>query len=80
MAMVHLDIEQAERLVASSDAARWDGWDIVIHRPQQAAWMKKDGRFHNGKWGFETVVKVTTSGTWGVPEKYVNDRVRSPRS
>ena len=45
---------------------RWEGWEIVFHRPADSAYFSKHGRFNSGQWGFENRVAVGSDGTWKV--------------
>lgn len=46
----------------------WDGWDMIIHRPNPRAFMSKDGHFYDGRWGFQVRISPDSSGTWRVRE------------
>jgi hypothetical protein len=72
---VTMTLDQAESYVSKTPAARWDGWKIVLFSPNRAAWTKRDGRFHNGVWGFETVVGVCGDGMYRVPRRFAGTDV-----
>lgn len=55
---------------------RWDGWDIVFHRPAPQGIYSKAGAFRNGEWGFENRSLVTEEGVWQIDWR----DVRKPRS
>jgi hypothetical protein len=41
----------------------------VVFIPNQAAWTKKDGRFHSGRWGFETRIAPDRNGLYSIPPR-----------
>lgn len=51
---------------AAGKSVRWDGWDIVMFRANPAAWMKRDGVFHSGQWGYERRIQPNNFGKWVV--------------
>ena len=65
-----LDFDQAHAFVDESQrrgkAVFWDGYDITFFKPNDRAYFAKNGRFHNGKWGFTTVVSPDNNGKWRV--------------
>jgi hypothetical protein len=65
-----MSLDQAEEYVSKTPAARWDGWSIVMFSPNRAAWTKRDGRFHNGTWGFETRIGVSKDGAYRLPMRF----------
>lgn len=68
---ITLTLDQAEAFVSSTPAARWEGWTIVIHSPNRAAWTKRDGRYHNGVWGFETRIQAGNDGNYRIPNRFM---------
>lgn len=55
-----------ERQKGLGNNIRWDGWDIVFHRPDPRGIFSNDGAFSRGEWGFENRSPLTSSGTWEV--------------
>lgn len=74
---------EAERFVRRQQRlgndVRWDGWDIVFHRPDPRGRTNKDGAFRGNRWGFENRVPVTDDGTWEVDYRNVR-RAKRPRN
>lgn len=70
-------LDKAEQFVADQAEkggdVRWDGWDIVFHRPADTAFFSRNGAFRNGAWGFENRAAVTTKGEWKVDRRDVLD-------
>lgn len=58
----------AEAFVKRSRYASWKGWDIVVHVPNDRAYMHTRGTYNRstGRWGFEYVYPVDTTGRWTV--------------
>lgn len=50
---------------------RWEGWDMVFFIPSKRGFNSKDGKFYNGRWGFEHRVQPDDRGIWRVNDKYV---------
>lgn len=74
-------LREAEKFVARQSGlgndVRWDGWDIVFHRPAEQGVYSKDGAFRNGVWGFENRVPVSEQGTWEVDYRNVRRSKRT---
>lgn len=70
MTITHLDYDQAHAFVDESQrrgkAVFWEQFNIVFFKPNDRAYFAKNGRFHNGQWGFTTVVSPDNNGTWRV--------------
>jgi hypothetical protein len=57
--------DEAIALVASTAAARWDGWDIIVHKANPKAFLDPRGVFHKELgWGFERRFKLNSEGYW----------------
>lgn len=69
-------VDRQQRL---GNDVRWDGWDIVFHRPDPRGVTSKDGAFRHGQWGFENRVPVSDDGTWEVDYRNVrrSKRIRN---
>lgn len=76
--MVSLDV--AEELVRTMPNSYWDGWTLVIHRPNKFAANRIDGKFYNGKWGFEERYEPDSNGNWSVPTGVKTSRGTRRRS
>lgn len=61
-------LNAAERFVQRSRVASWNGWDIVVHVPNDRAYMNKRGVYNRrtGRWGFEYTYPVDSNGHWTV--------------
>lgn len=68
--MLTLDYDAAHEFVKSNYKAHWDGWTIVLHTPSHRAWKDREGRFYNGKWGFQQRIAVGDDGNWKVTGKH----------
>jgi hypothetical protein len=77
--MLELDINSAEDFVKRFHKAHWEGWDIVIHNPSHRAWDDVEGRYYNGKWGFQQRISPGADGLWKVYGKNAK-HFRTPRS
>lgn len=74
-------LHEAEKFVTRQKSlgndVRWDGWDIVFHRPAEKALYSKDGAFRGGQWGFENRAPLGDSGTWEVDYRNVKRAKRN---
>lgn len=52
--------------------AFWDGWNIVIWKPNPNGATNKKGMFRKGRWGIADRYSVKSDGTWRIPTKYAN--------
>lgn len=70
MTYEYLDYDQAHSYVADQQtkgrSVFWDQWNIISFRPNPAAYTKKDGMFHKGKWGTKRTIKPNKNGMWRV--------------
>lgn len=60
-----------ERQQEAGNDVRWDGWDMIFFKPHRKAHRSKNGRYRNGRWGFEERVAPNRYGKWKVKEEYV---------
>lgn len=78
MAKISVDYRAVEQFVDRQKAKGvdmyWDGWDILIHRPNRSAFFDKNGAFRNGKWGTQVRVSPDARGVYRVPTRYVSVR------
>lgn len=78
---VSFNISEAHKLVRAERAAgndvRWDGWDIVFHRPAPHAINSPAGEFRNGGWGFKNRFEVDSEGMWNIEERNLRSLRRS---
>ena len=76
-------LNEAEKFVTRQKSlgndVRWDGWDIVFHRPAEQGVYSKDGAFRDGQWGFENRASLSNDGTWEVDYRNVR-RAKRTRS
>jgi Zn/Cd-binding protein ZinT len=63
-------LDEAEQFVINQQAAgwdyRWDGWDIVLFKPDRRGVRSVFGAYRNGQWGLEHRSVVDTDGAWEV--------------
>lgn len=67
-----LSLEQAERLTEKRTRgfdAFWEGWDLVIWRPNGEGFIRENGMFRNGKWGTYFRVRPNVRGCYKVTER-----------
>lgn len=64
----YLTLEQAETAVSTTDTMWWEGWNLVVWRPNPAGFMRKNGRFNRqrGWWGTAAVVAPSREGTYKI--------------
>jgi hypothetical protein len=62
-----LDYDQAHEWVDKNRAAFWDGWDIVVFRPNHNGATNLRGMYRNNMWGIATNYPLKDDGTWLVP-------------
>lgn len=63
-----LDFNAAHKYVEDeSPNVFWQGWDIVIFKPNPIGRTRSNGMRHNGVWGTAYRIKVSDRGTWRVP-------------
>lgn len=65
---MNIDLEQAERLVESRDDLFWDGWDFihVTEYPANAAILRRDTIYRNGKWHIAKRYYLDSEGTYKI--------------
>jgi hypothetical protein len=73
--MLKLNHDEAQQFVESTRFAEWDGWDIVIFKPNRRAYTDVNGVLKDGQWGFARRIKCNHEGQW-----LVNEPRRSPRN
>lgn len=69
MRTINLNHDTVDSFVAEykkNNTIFWNGWDLVIHRPDARAMYSSDGRFHEGKWGYQQVTSPDSTGVWRV--------------
>ena len=61
---------------------RWEGWDMIFHKPTHYGYKDVNGAFYQGRWGIEHRIPVNSQGEWEVPNKHVfkQKSVRTTRS
>ena len=77
------DLNHAEKFVKQQNKAgnnvRWDNYDIVFFKENPRAMFSRNGAFRDGKWGYQSVSKVTEAGTWEVDFRNVR-RIKHSRN
>ena len=73
--MLVTNLEDMEKIVASRDDLRWDGWNIVKYIDSSNALYAKDGEFREGKWMKKKVFPLTEDG-WYLPNTIGRDYVQ----
>ena len=69
----HTADKKVERLKAEGWDVEWDGWTLLIFKPNDSGWRLKNGAFRNGKWNTVKRYKVQKDG------KYYLNNVRFKR-
>lgn len=73
--MLTLDYSSAHKFVREQrrlgNKIRWEGWDMVIHKPTHYGYKDVKGAFYNGRWGVEIRIPVNDAGIWEVSNKNV---------
>jgi len=64
---MQLHYDDAHAFVNKTRGAFWDGWDIVLWKPNSNGMTSKTGMFRNGKWGTARRYPVLNDGSWAVP-------------
>ena len=70
--MLVTNLDEMEKIVASRDDLRWDGWNIVKYINSNNALYSKDGVFVDGKWMTKKVFPITEDG-WYLPNSIGRD-------
>ena len=74
--MIAIDYNKIDKFVAGIVAkgvdARWDGWNVVVFRPNPSAIRNPRGAWRNGAYGYETVVRPNSKGKWLFKPDLVN--------
>jgi hypothetical protein len=61
---MELTLTQAEHFVDTSPRAIWDGWSLVIYRPEPNAWAIPKGAFFKGRWCYRAVIEPNEEGKY----------------
>jgi hypothetical protein len=51
----------------------WDGYDVIKWSPGHNGFVKENGMYRNGKWGYSHRFTLNDDGTWSLPNKYVTN-------
>lgn len=62
----YLTLDEAEQYVEKTYGASWDGWVMLIHRPNPAGFFRKNGAFKNGRWNTEVRIQPNSQGLYKV--------------
>ena len=68
--MLVSNLDQMESIVVNHPDLSWDGWDVILKRPNRNAEYDPKGVFINGQWYKKYIYPITTEG-WYIPEKFV---------
>ena len=68
--MLVSSLTQMEQIVDGHPDLSWEGWDVVLQRPNSNAQYDVKGVFHNGQWYKRYTYPITTDG-WYIPERFV---------
>lgn len=62
--MLKLNLDAAERFVDGYSNAFWDGWTMVLFKPNRAGEFNKHGMYRNGQWGMAVRVEPDAGGVY----------------
>lgn len=60
----NFDLEATERYESKNENARWEGWTLIVFRPDRRGATRPDGAFRNGQWGLEQRVEPNENGRY----------------
>ena len=63
-------LDKMEEIVAKNNSLNWEGWTVLESKTDDAAWMKANGAFVNGKWIRINRYEPTEVG-WNIPDRFV---------
>lgn len=66
--MLEITLEQAEIIEAGNPNMYWDGWTLVVVKPNPMGVFKTNGILHNGKWHVAKRYDVDDRGMYHVPK------------
>ncbi len=67
--MLKLNHDEAQEYVESTKFAEWDGWDILLFKPNKRAYTDSRGVRKYDKWGYETRIECNSEGYWLVESR-----------
>ena len=62
----YLTLEAAEKHVSSTPNTWWEGWTMQIFTPRPRAEFDRNGRYHNGTFGYIYNVRPDSNGRYKV--------------
>ena len=65
-----LSLDKMEEIVATNKFLSWDGWTVLEAKADDAAWMKTNAAFINGKWNRVNRYEPSETG-WNIPDRFV---------
>ena len=67
--MRRVTLEEAENFVANNKNAYFEGWEVIVHRPNPGAEYSANGSFNRetGLWGFNKRVAPNDKGAYTLP-------------
>ena len=66
--MLKLNYDEAQRFVDRNKFAEWDGWDILVFKPNLRGYTDQQGVRKYEQWGYETRVPCNSEGQWLISE------------
>lgn len=64
--MLNLSYEGVHRFVDGHPQASWDGWSVVMFKPDPRGATSPRGALKDGQWGVQTRVAPDTKGVWHI--------------
>jgi hypothetical protein len=63
--MTHFVIyDEIDDFVEKQPNMKFEGWDVLVTRPNHAGWMRKSGVQINGVWHVQRRVSCDSKGQW----------------
>jgi hypothetical protein len=70
--MLITSLETMETIVENNKSLKWQGWDVVHHKPSTKAWTSKDGAYLNNQWVTAKIYELSSDG-WHMPKQLVSE-------
>lgn len=70
-----ISLRQADRLTRKDNKgfeAFWEGWDLIIWRPNGEGYIRRNGMFRNGRWGTHYRHEPDSNGRYKVLRTIAN--------
>jgi hypothetical protein len=65
-----LSLDKMEEIVTTNKSLSWDGWTVLELKADNAAWMKQNAAFIEGKWNRINRYEPNENG-WTIPDRFV---------